>query len=590
MADPQLIPVPQGFNPFGPGPTAEPQLVPVAPGFNPFEPASPSAEEPTPQGPKSYKAGEVPEEFIRNFAPSLIKELGGMWEGAKALVTEPHKVLPELASTAISAMDALPSDPKLRQAFLNHIAEKQGPEAAERRAKSVERWDAVRNALSESYGDWEAIKRTAAEEPAKLLLDLSTILSGGAMATAKVPGVAKALNTAATITDPVSLTAKGVTKIVEPAVSARLGVHTGTGAAPLQEAARAGYEGGETAKNFWKAYNNGVPAEDIVASAEQGINNIKQRMQQIYEVRKNDPRHGWSNDPNTLDFAPVEKAWKDTVNSLTTKSGKLTVGDAEWNQIQKVGEVVAEWEKDIKSGAIKGTADDFDGLKRRIRAIYPDGEAPQLRRVTTKMANAVDAEIKRQTPGYHTAMKDYSAGMTALDNLKAAFSLNDKASVQTQMSQLQSVMRNNANTQYGHRTAKLDELEHEGGVSLRPQLAGSALNSWEPRGLARIGSIGADTAGATMLFGPLAGAATAATSALTSSPKITGGAYHLAGRAAGLPDAMARFLPAKVRPRPGYFWRTFDRNPRLGARLVGELQPDEEERKRGGYFRVKRQK
>lgn len=532
---------------------------------------------------KSYDADEVPLEFLRNFVPSLASELGDMWEGIKGAATDPVGTAKNLGSFIVSMMDALPGEPdsEARQAFLQHIAEQQGPEAAQQRAEGAKMWDVAKKALSEKYGGWDEIKRTAAERPASLLFDVATVFSAGSLAPGRVGAASGKI---ASAVDPISVAAKGVTAVGEPLVTGRLGVHSGVGSTPLREAARTGFEGGEAGRNFWRAYKSGVPAEEIVRTAEQGVGNIKQRMQQIYEVRKNDPRYGWSNDPSTLDFAPITQAWKDLVDSYTTKSGKRVVGDDEWRQIQKVGDVVAEWEQ---NPALR-TADDFDGLKRRIAAIYPEGEAPQLRRAVTQMKNAVSREINRQVPGYARAMRDYHQAADSLDELRAAFSLNDKASIQTQMSKLQSVMRNNANTQYGLRTDKLRELETEGGVELRPMLAGSALSSWEPRGLARVGmSTAPETAALWSALGPLGAGIGVGAGVAASSPKVLGGLYHGAGRLAGAPDALARFLPQSARPAPGYFYRPLSQKPRLAYRGLGELQqPEEEEgRRRGGFFR-----
>jgi hypothetical protein len=59
------------------------------------------------------------------------------------------------------------------------------------------------------YGSYDAIKRTFAEDPVAAASDLSTILSGGAAATARVaPAVSKGLATGATFTNPAALITK----------------------------------------------------------------------------------------------------------------------------------------------------------------------------------------------------------------------------------------------------------------------------------------------------------------------------------------------------------------------------------------------
>lgn len=63
--------------------------------------------------------------------------------------------------------------------------------------------------LAENYGSWEAIKRSVAFRPVQTVADLSTILTGGAMATARVaPATSNMLARAATATDPLMQTAR----------------------------------------------------------------------------------------------------------------------------------------------------------------------------------------------------------------------------------------------------------------------------------------------------------------------------------------------------------------------------------------------
>ena len=99
------------------------------------------------------------------------------------------------------------------------------------------------------------------------------------------------------------------------------------------------------------------------------------------------------------------------------------------------------------------------------------------------------------------------------------------------MRKLQSLMRNNVQTNYGNRLDLARKLEGEGGVSLLPALAGQALNSWEPRSLAgRLGG-GATLGVAAFAQNPWALAALPA-----QSPKAMGGLAYGGGRVAGLLD------------------------------------------------------
>ena len=94
---------------------------------------------------------------------------------------------------------------------------------------------------------------------------------------------------------------------------------------------------------------------------------------------------------------------------------------------------------------------------------------------------------------------DYGTGARASKELQQAFSLNGKASDDTVLRKLTSVMRNNVNTNYGARERVKDTSLAPYAPDLVPSIAGQTLNSWTPRGLARQGIVGSVIAGgATM--------------------------------------------------------------------------------------------
>jgi hypothetical protein len=103
--------------------------------------------------------------------------------------------------------------------------------------------------------------------------------------------------------------------------------------------------------------------------------------------------------------------------------------------------------------------------------------------------------------------------------------LGDKASADTAMRKLQSLMRNNAATNYGNRLNLARQLEQQGGQQMLPALAGQALGEMTPRGIQRatapIGGIGLYSLG---------GIPAAATGAAISSPRIVGEAAFGTGQ------------------------------------------------------------
>ena len=110
-----------------------------------------------------------------------------------------------------------------------------------------------------------------------------------------------------------------------------------------------------------------------------------------------------------------------------------------------------------------------------------------------------------------------------------------KASVDTSLRKLQSVMRNNVNTNYGKRADLVEQLTQSGSPQLMESLAGQSMNAWTPRGLNKLlaGGVGAGA----LMSNPAMMAALPA-----MSPRIVGEAAHLAGRATGAPERIARQL------------------------------------------------
>lgn len=540
---------------------------------------------------KSYDLGAVPAAAATNFIPSLLDNLKSMVDGVSGALSSPvetGKTLLKLGTSVAPGMSEV-------QTLLKKGAALVGPEAAASVEAALKDWNAPKAALVkeyvDKYGGWDEAKRTVAEDPAGFLMDLSMVLSPAA-GLKNAPGltgkVARAASGASDVLDPVTMAGKGV-GLAGKAGAELLGVSTGAGAQAIKEAARTGLEGGQAGIDFRKALAEGATTEDVVELARQGTRNMKDSAMRIYEARKNDPKHGWSNDATQLPFQPISDAWKDLVDSLTTKKGQRTVGDTEWNAIQKVGEVVSEWEKN----PTLRTADDFDGLKRRIQAIYPDGVQPQLQRAVTKMANAVKRVMndpQHGVPGYMRAMRDYHTAMDSLDELEKAFSLGQRSSMQTAMSKLQSVMRNNANTSYGLRDAKARQLRDEGGVDILPTLAGHALSSPTPRGIARgvAGGVAPFALTSALTTGgislPAIGAGALGMAA--SSPKVVGSTVHNAARAAAMPGRLER----KMKLPEGSFAAPFSRLSRNAYRAIDAIDDNLEEDRfaRGGHFNRRR--
>jgi hypothetical protein len=104
---------------------------------------------------------------------------------------------------------------------------------------------AIGNDLVEHYGSLEKARRTFETDPARFLLDIAALGTGGGGLLAKLPGVAgmigEAAVTAGRAVDPVLAAGKAATALREPAARV-LGRTTGAGAPVMRQAGQAGQQ------------------------------------------------------------------------------------------------------------------------------------------------------------------------------------------------------------------------------------------------------------------------------------------------------------------------------------------------------------
>lgn len=305
-----------------------------------------------------------------------------------------------------------------------------------------------------------------------------------------------------------------------------LGKMTGTSAETLREAFRAGKAG---STDFLKNMRGEVPFDDIVGAAKRGLRTMRQERGQAY-------RSGMVNikgDKSILDMTPITQAVQDIKSSGLFK-GKV-INQKAGGAIKEISDIVDDWAKSPKGEF--HTPEGLDALKRAIGDIRDSTDfGTPARRVADDVYRAVKAQIEKQAPKYSEVMKDYAEASQTIKEVEKALSLGEKASKDTAMRKLQSLMRNNANTNYGNRLDLAKKLETKGGVALSPAIAGQALSSWTPRGLQGLIAGGAAPA-AALMGNPVAAVGLAA----GSSPRLIGEAAYGAGRmASGGRNALAR--------------------------------------------------
>jgi hypothetical protein len=259
--------------------------------------------------------------------------------------------------------------------------------------------------------------------------------------------------------------------------------------------------------------------DDVVTAAKQGLQNMRKERAAAY-------RGGMvniKNDKTVLDMTPINDAVNNIKQSGNFK-GKI-INQKAGGVIDEIDTVVADWSK--SNPAEFHTPEGLDALKQAIGDIRDSTQfGTPARRAADSVYNAVKNEIQAQAPTYSKVMKDYSEASSTLQEIEKALSLGDKTSKDTAIRKLQSLLRNNAQTNYGNRLDLAKTLEQKGKVNLGPAIAGQAMNSWMPRGM--VGSI--EKAG--MVGAPFVAPSLLAAAPFTS-PRLMGETLYGLGRLSG---------------------------------------------------------
>lgn len=329
------------------------------------------------------------------------------------------------------------------------------------------------------------------------------VATSGAIGTA-IPVVGKALNLAGT----------GARKI--------LGMTTGAGDEALAEALRAGRTGNQ---DFIQNIKGKVPMTNVLDDARAALSNMQQNLSNQYRSGMVDI----SKDKSILSFDNVDKTIKDATNIVTYK-GQIK-NQTGFDKLEEIKQTINDWKKlDPKEFR---TPEALDSLKQKIGGILEETDPIKQKtayKVVSNVYNSIKDAIAKQAPTYEQVMKNYREGSDLVEEIQRTLSLNKKATDATALNKLQSLMRNNVNTNYGFRQELANKLMQEGNRDLMPALAGQALSSLTPRGLAGQG------ASIATILSSLTNPAMAAALPFTS-PRIVGmGAYGLGKATRNIPQ------------------------------------------------------
>jgi hypothetical protein len=366
-------------------------------------------------------------------------------------------------------------------------------------------FDNVTEFFKQRYGSKDAFLETLYNDPAGVLSDLSTVISGGAGTVSKlgtlskVTGVANAAGKVSTVNkvidvantvskvgsaiDPINIATKGLgvaARTTGRVVGESLGVTTGAGYGSIREAFR------NPSPEFTQALRGKVPTESIVADAREALQGIRDQRSADY---LNNYKKVWEQTGKTEQNlnSVKEQLFKqlDNFNVKVIKNaeeGKLnfdfsrsTISDGmEANRVREVVEAVYGWGDQAGDSTVVG----LDLLKRKLDDFYS----------SSRQANAFIAPIKQQVrtilervPEYKKMTREYAEISNIIDDIQGGLSLTNKASTETTLKKLTSVLRDNNE----FRKAMVEQLQKYSDSDLKGQIAGASLGQVAPRGLMR---------------------------------------------------------------------------------------------------------
>jgi len=467
--------------------------------------------------------GNAPGSFYKNTIGGLVEALSSPVQTAKGIADVAaggfYNAMPAAVQRGINAIEV-------------------NPEAQQR---AIQTANVAGQEFVKPYSSMEGFKQTLQEDPFRILSDVSMLAGGAgtglkaANIGAKTAQAGNVLSAASNVLNPVTqaiAATKAVGKGAETIGKGYLAAKSGVGMEPINQAIKAGKEGNQT---FLENMRDKVPSLQVLDDA-------KSNLAQMNADKMKEYRSGMvniKNDKTVLDFTGIDNALKNA-ESMAYYKGKIKDQTAA-NVLEDMRKKVDDWKN--SNPADYHTPEGMDALKQTLYESFGKlgPEEKTAFSAGKQVYDAVKSEIGKQAPTYAEVMKGYSESSDLINEIERTLSLGNKASADTAMRKLQSLMRNNVNTNYGQRLSLAQELSNAGGKDLMPALAGQAMNSLTPRGLQ-----GASNVPTAYLAYGAGGPALAAADVLSSSPRVVGETAYKYGQMAGALNKGAEAVSSRV--------------------------------------------
>jgi len=472
-------------------------------------------------------AGQVASGAITNFPSSF----GNLVGNVVTAVTNPLE-------TAKSVLD-------LGAGILQNVLPERLVQAVGEDKQSREVANQVGKFYVDRYGSVEGAKRAIAEDPAGVLADISTIFSGGAAVAPRA--VAQPLARVASTIDPLAATVRATGAVVKPVakniITPILGTTTGAGRESISQAFQAGQKGGEAADQFRANISGRADPTEILDIAKSNLDELNRLKQAEYRSGMVDIKK----DKSILEFNDIDQSFKNVENIIAFKGKVKNIDAAE--KVAKAKDAINNWK--TYDPAEFHTPEGLDALKQQIGGILEEipFEQKTARLAVGEIYKSLKNTIQKQAPTYAKTMKAYTDQSEQIAEIQKTLSLNNKATTDTAMRKLLSLVRDNVQTNYGQRFQLAKDLEARGGQEFLPGVAGQALSSFVPRSLQGVAAIPTSYIAYGSLGGGVPGAIAATANAALSSPRLVGELAYGTGAASRGVREFGKLAPPLTDPR-----------------------------------------
>jgi len=453
--------------------------------------------------PKERAAGPLRLTEETPYEPSFGTVLG---TAAKNFPSSAYNVLTSMVEPILSPVETAKAIGQIGEGAYSKVKGKLGfSQDPEEKARQEAAIDAVGAHFADRYGSREGFRKAFMEDPAGIMMDLSTVLTGGGALAAKAPALAakagqvaskvpvgakvvstiqqsptaaaigkgveelgEAAQTIGRSVDPFSLGLKATEKGIEGAgklAAIPISLKSGASIRSLQQAVDAGLTQNV---EFVRHLSGEGSTSEVVQAVQDAVRSVAKERSDDYLKRMTGPRA--STVP--LDFNPV-------LSELSTQYRNMSHLKNPTAALTEAYEAVGQFQQ-------KGlnTISDFDKLKQRldeIRKSYRGDDRSQA--AITAVRQEVYKTIASRSPEYARAMEAYQTASKKLDELKADLGGNPNATVSQQMRKILKAQK----SPFG--SSLLDDLDRFN-PDLKYMIAGQELSQVLPVGTVRQAIIG----------------------------------------------------------------------------------------------------